>query len=187
MQGNQEHDIPDQAAHSTANRSLRWFQLAGVWALYVSFGLSMTSLAPLVPLIESDLGMSHAQMGLVMGAWQLVYIVAAVPCGVLLDRLGTRWALVIGVSFVAGSMFARSLATEFWEMLGAVMLFGVGGPIISSGAPKVATRWFAGTGRGFAMGIYMTGPAIGGVITLTMSHSVFLPWLGGDWRDVLRV
>jgi len=67
------------------------------------------------------------------------------------------------------------------------MLFGVGGPIVSSGAPKVVTRWFVGTGRGFAMGIYMTGPAIGGVTTLTMTHSVFLPWLGGDWRDVLRL
>jgi len=63
----------------------------------------------------------------------------------------------------------------------------VGGPIISSGAPKVVARWFAGTGRGFAMGIYMTGPFIGGMITLTMSHSVFLPWLGGDWRELRRL
>jgi cyanate permease len=187
MQGNQEQDTPNPAAHGRPNRSLRWFQLAGVWALYASFGLSAASLAPLVPLLESDLRMSHAQMGLVLGAWQFVYIVAAIPCGVLLDRLGARWALVIGVSIIVSSMLARSLATDFWQMLGAVMLFGVGGPIVSSGAPKVVTRWFAGTERGFAMGIYATGPAIGGVIALTMTHSVFLPWLGGEWRDVLRL
>ena len=62
----------------------------------MSFGILVTSLAPLVPLIQRDLQMSHSAMGSVMGAWQLVFIFSAIPCGMLLDRLGTQLALLIG-------------------------------------------------------------------------------------------
>ncbi len=171
----------------SAPPSRRWFVLAGVWLLYAVFGLIATSLAPLVPNVEADLGMSHAAMGSVMGAWQLVYIFSAIPSGMLLDRLGARRALTIGVLLIGASAFGRSLAEGYWGLLLAVMLFGVGGPIVSAGAPKVITRWFTGSSRGLAMGIYMTGPAIGGVVSLTGTHSVLLPAFDGDWRGVFQL
>ena len=36
------------------------------------------------------------------------------------------------------------------------------------------------------MGVYMTGPAIGGVVSLTLTHTVLLPWLG-DWQTLMIV
>ena len=70
----------------------------------------------------------------------------------------------------------------------AVMIFGLGGPIISAGAPKVVVSSFTGATRGFAMGIYMTGPAIGSIISLTMMHSILLPAFDQSWAfgQVLR-
>ena len=166
-----------------AGGSGRWWLLAGLWLVYFSFGLSVTSLAPLVGVIIADLGISHSAMGSIMGAWQLVYIFAAVPCGVLLDRLGGRRALLLGALVISLSAAGRAVADDYLIFLLAVMLFGVGGPIISSGAPKVVAQLFTGGDRGFAMGIYMTGPAIGGVVSLTLTNAVLLPWLG-DWRAV---
>ena len=84
-------------------KSAKWWILAGLWLLYASFGLIVASVAPMVGLIEQDLGISHAAMGSVMGAWQLVYIFAAVPCGVLLDRIGGRQALLIGALLITAS------------------------------------------------------------------------------------
>ena len=170
-----------------ATSPLRWLVLFGVWVIYCTFGLVVTSLAPLVKLIEHDLAMSHAQMGGVMGAWQLVYIVAALPCGILLDRLGSRWALLLGALCVAASAYGRSRADSFAGLLAAVMLFGVGGPIISAGAPKVIAHWFQGQSRGFAMGIYITGPAVGGVVSLTLTHGWLLPYFDQDWRPILAL
>ena len=66
----------------------RWWLLAGLWLLYTAFGLTATAIAPLVLPIERELGISHAAMGSIMGTWQLVYIFAAMPGGVMLDRLG---------------------------------------------------------------------------------------------------
>lgn len=153
--------------------------------LYAAFGLVVSSLAPLVGLIESDLHLSHAQMGATMGAWQLVYIFSAIPSGILLDKLGPRWALAIGGLLIALSVCARGMADSYTGLLIAVMLFGLGGPIVSAGAPTVVAANFSGSSRGMAMGIYMTGPAIGGIITLTLTHSIFLPLLGGNWRAVM--
>ena len=166
---------------------MRWLVLFGVWSIYCTFGLVVTSLAPLVKLIEHDLAMSHAEMGTVMGAWQLVYIAAALPCGILLDRLGSRWALLLGALCVAASAYFRSQADSFAGLLAAVMLFGIGGPIVSAGAPKVITHWFQGQSRGLAMGIYITGPAVGGVVSLTLTHGWLLPYFEQDWRKILAL
>ena len=158
--------------------------LFGVWSCYAAFGLTATSLAPLVSLIEADLSISHTAMGSIMGAWQLTYIGFAIPGGILLDKIGSRFALTTGVLIIACSALLRGLSDDYVSMLLAVMLFGVGGPIVSAGAPKIITRWFEGPSRGLAMGIYMTGPAIGGVISLTLTHSVLLPLLG-SWQNLM--
>ncbi len=163
----------------------KWFLLLGVWLLYASFGLIMTSLAPMASLIIDDLAMSHGAMGLAMGAWQLVYIFAAVPAGMLLDRLEPRTALAIGGVLIGLSAAARLVAVDSTTLVLAVMLFGLGGPIISAGAPKVVVSAFQGQDRGLAMGIYMTGPAIGGVISLTATHSILLPMFDQSWRAVM--
>lgn len=164
---------------------MRWLLLFGLWFAYFSFGAIIASIAPLVEAIQTDLALSYAALGSVMGAWQLVYIGAAIPAGLLLDRLGARIALCLGITLIAASAVGRALATGYWSLLGAVMLFGLGGPIISSGAPKVVTDIFEGSRRGLAMGIYMTGPTLGGVAALTLTHSLLMPALDNDWRAVL--
>ena len=147
----------------------------------------MAALAPLVPVIESDLGMSHSAMGRVLGAWQFVFILSAIPCGILLDRLGARWAMLGGALLMAVSAFWRSIATDEISLLLAVAVFGLGGPIISTGAPKVVSAWFESRQRGLAMGIYVTGPGIGAIVGLLLTNAVLLPALDNDWRQVLRL
>ena len=161
--------------------------VAGVWFGYMTFGLSMASLAPLVREIESDLDFSHSAMGTVLGAWQFVYIFAAIPCGILLDRIGTRWGLAIGALIIGLSGIFRGFAEEYIDLLIAVALFGLGGPLISAGAPKVVSERFEGKDRGLAMGIYITGPGIGAVTALLLTQPLILPWLEGNWRALLQI
>ena len=140
--------------HPSNTLTNKFLLLLGVWLLYGSFGLIATSLAPIAEIVIEDLAMTHGEMGLIMGAWQLIYIFSAVPAGMLLDRIGAKKALAIGGSLIALSAFARTGAGNFGELLGAVMLFGLGGPIISAGAPKAIVSAFEGSARGLAMGIW---------------------------------
>ena len=165
----------------------RWVMLGGVWLLYFCFGLTVAAMAPLVRPITDELGLSHSAMGGVLGAWPLVYIASAIPCGALLDRVGARRALFLAVVIVALSGALRGLATSQLGMFLAVGLFGLGGPLISVGAPKLVALWFDGKERGLAMGVYMTGTALGGIVALSLTSSVFMPLTGQSWRMVLFI
>jgi cyanate permease len=67
-----------------------------------------------------------------------------------------------------------------------VALFGLGGPIVSIGLPKLIVDWFSGPSRGLASGIYITGPALGSVLVLSSTHSLILP-MTGSWQTTLAV
>ena len=82
--------------------------MAGVWLLYFGFGLTTASMAPLVAPIKSALDISDGAMGSVLGAWPLVYIIMAIPCGALLDRFGTRRSLLVAGGIIAAFLGVKA-------------------------------------------------------------------------------
>ena len=175
--------IADSTGHPSDVRG-RWVVLAGVWFLYFSFGLVVTSLAPLVDVIISELDISRSEMGTILGAWQFVYLFAAIPMSLVLDKYGEYVALTAGAILIATSAVFRGIAPDPMLLWIAVAIFGLGGPLISVGAPKVISQWFASTERGLAMGIYMTGPALGGIFSLTLTNSFLMPLFEYAWRYI---
>jgi MFS transporter, CP family, cyanate transporter len=169
----------------TAPHPHRWAMLAGVWMVYFCFGSTAAAIAPLVSRITAELDLNHTQMGSILGAWQLVYIGAAIPCGALLDRIGPRRGLALGALVVAISGILRGIATNYVTMLLAVGAFGIGGPLVSVGAPTVIRDWFTGRERGLAMGIYNMGQSLGTIGALSLTSSIGLALAGDDWRLVL--
>lgn len=163
----------------------RWVLLFGVWLVYFAFGLTQVAMAPLIGVIRTDLGLSDGAMGLILGAWPLVYIASAMPCGAFLDRVGPRLTLFVAAAVIAISAAARGLADDQLTLFLAVAAFGIGGPLISIGAPKLVSLWFKGPDRGLAMGIYITGPALGGIAALALTNSLAMPMMDGNWRHVL--
>ena len=161
--------------------------LGGVWLIYFGFGLLSVAMAPLVDPISRDLGLSYTTMGAILGAWPLVYIVAAAPCGAFVDRVGLKWSLFLAVLVIGASGGLRAVAFDAATLFVAVGLFGIGGPLISIGAPKAIAQWFQGAERGLAMGVYITGPALGNMLALVLTDSVLMPLTGGNWRHVLLI
>ncbi|MGH6925804.1 MAG: CynX/NimT family MFS transporter, partial [Propylenella sp.] len=161
-----------------------WTQLALGWLVYFSFGMVAVSLVPIITPVRDELGISYTEMGVVLGAWQLVYIFAAAPGGILIDRIGPKRALGIGAAIIALSGLVRVFADGFGVLFLAVALFGLGGPIVSTGLPKLVADWFSGAKRGVASGIYVTGSSAGGVFALALTNSTVLP-LAGSWRGAL--
>jgi cyanate permease len=156
--------------------------LALLWLLYASFGLVFRSIPPLVTPMLKDLHMSYGEMGFVLGSWQLTYIVFALLSGIMIDKWGVRKSLLLGITVIGLSSGLRYFAQGFGTLLPIVALFGVGGPLISVGSPKAAAQWFQGRDRGFAVGIYMTGPWIGGVFALAATNRFVMPLMGYSWR-----
>ncbi|MCC7367757.1 MAG: MFS transporter [Chloroflexi bacterium] len=163
-----------------------WRMLALAWLVYSGFGIVSSSLPALITPIRSDLRLSYSEVGVLLGAWQLVYIGVSYPAGMFVDRVGTHRALALGAALVALSGLMRAFAADFTTMFLSVAIFGVGGPIISIGVPKVIASWFSGRPRVTASGIYITGSTTGSVLTLASTNSLVLPALG-SWQVTCAV
>lgn len=163
----------------------RWVVLAALYLGYASFGMVHVSFAPLIAPIRADLGLSQSAMGLILGTWTMIYIGAAIPAGAMLDRLGTRRGIGIGIALIALSGIARAFAVDFASLFFAVTLFGLGGPLISIGSPKLISQLFDATERPTAVGIYLTAPSLGAAISLSASNSVLMPLFDQSWRLTL--
>ena len=158
-----------------------------MWAVYAAFGLLVASTGALVPLIQPDLGLTDGEMGLVLGAWQLLFIGSSIPAGRIIDRFGIRRALLGSMAVMLASGLGRAVAHDFATLFAAVALFGVGAPIVSTGAPKVAASLFDGSRRRTAVAVYSTAPGIGGVLGLVLPTNVIGPLVGQNWRSVMVV
>jgi len=174
--------LPDKYEIEPYQNPYRWVILGLLWLVYAVFGLVIQSIAPLVTPILRDLDMSYAQMGLILGSWQLTYILVAIIAGTIIDKWGTRKSLTAGVVIIGISAALRYFPNGFGTMLLAVALFGVGGPLISVGIPKTVSVWFTGKNRGTAVGVYMTGPRVGGLLVLALTNSLVMPLTGYSWR-----
>ena len=161
----------------------RWWVLASLWTLYASFGLVAGSLAPLLSHIRNDLNMSHAAMGAALGAWPFVYLAVSALVGKVLDRVGVRVGLSLGAALIGVSGLLRGAAQSGTGLWFAVAVFGLGGPFISIGAPKLVTQWFASQERGLAVGVYSTAPSMGSIVGLVVADPLRIFF--GGWRGVM--
>lgn len=174
--------MPRHAIASPTTSPYRWVMLGVLWFAYLGFGMVNASIAPLITPVCDDLGLSRSAMGIALGTWAAVYIAASIPMGTLLDRIGTRKGLAIGILLIACSGIARAIAVDFFSLAAAVAVFGLGGPLLSVGAPKLIAQWFDAKERGTAVGFYMTGPFIGTAFALSSANSLFMPLYDNSWR-----
>ncbi len=163
--------------------SYRWVIVGLSWLHYFSFGLIYTTLSALVTPVMADLNLTYSQMGVILGCWQLVYIFSAQPIGLLIDRIGAYKSLLLGAAIISLSAALRWFAISFETLVFFVALFGIGGPMISIGLPKLISFWFLGRERGTASGIYATGTTIGAMAAMAITSSVVLPQVG-NWKNV---
>jgi len=127
--------------------------------------------------------MTSGQMGLVLGAWQLVFIGTASLLGSMIDCIGVRRAMALGLALLL-SMLLRGLAVNFPSLLLSVALFGAGGPLIASSMPKVVAQWFRGNERGPATGVCVVGRDLGSVLALSTAASVVVALMSTPWRGI---
>jgi cyanate permease len=160
----------------------RWVMLALIWLLYFTFGVIMSLFAPLVTPILRDLNISYSQMGIILGAYPITYIVIAVIGGAIIDRWGIRKSLFIGVLIIGLSAVLRYFVNGFTTLFLCAALFGLGGPMVSIGSPKTIATWFRGKERAIAVGVYTTGPTVGRLFVLSLTNSVIMPLTGYSWR-----
>ena len=111
----------------------------------------------MIPLVGVELGLTATEIGLAFSLSAAIDMAMFYPAGVMLDRLGRKWALVPSLLLLGAGVAALPFAAGFWSFAAAALL--------------------AGLGNGFGTGIFMT---LGGDFSPARGRGEFL----GVWRLV---
>ena len=87
----------------------------------VGFNLRSVILAvpPVLPLIKHDLALSYTETGLLTALPVLVLAIGALPSGFLIERIGGRLCVTIGLVLLS----AGALLRAFWSSSSTLFLF----------------------------------------------------------------
>ncbi len=119
-----------------------------------------SALAVANPLIRADLHLSVAQMGVLLSAFLWAYAFAQLPIGALLDRIGPKRALGVGLVLWSAAQAAGGLMRSLGPFMAARALLGIGeGPMFPA-ASAVVRDWFRMDRRTSATGVWNSAPAI---------------------------
>ena len=136
------------------------------------------------PLIEKDLGISHADMGLVFGAFTLSYAVFEYWTGHLGDKYGSRGVMTRIVVWWSFFTALTGAVTGFWSLILVRFLFGAGEAGALPNSARVLKHWFPESVRGRIQGFVTTFMMVGGAAAPFASQQLFNVF-GWRWSFVL--
>src|SRR6202008_840685 len=86
-------------------------------------------LAPLLPFVRAEYGVSYTEIGLAFAAFNIVSAVLQTPAGFLVDRFGARVLLVAGLIIGSAAFIPVGLVDSFGVLVAMFALAGVGNTI----------------------------------------------------------
>jgi MFS transporter, CP family, cyanate transporter len=174
------------AGNSAADASLgRLFKpLFLLFLAGVALRMTILAMPPVIPLVHGELHLSETEVGLLVGLPLALFALAAVPGSLLIARLGTSRAVIIGMAIAALAGASRSAAVSVPTLYAATIGTGFGVAIMQPAMPTLTREWLP---KGIALGTiaYTSGMLIGSTFSSALTIPYVLPLLGGSWRGDL--
>ncbi|RRQ26981.1 MFS transporter [Rhodococcus sp. Eu-32] len=115
----------------------------------------------LIPALHDDLGLSFATAGILVAMPTVGIMLTLIAWGVLVDRVGERLVLAIGLGLTALASVAAYFTTSL-PILGLCLLVGgMAAASANSASGRVVVGWFPPKQRGLAMGIRQMSVPLG--------------------------
>lgn len=162
-----------------------------VWPIAASslvMGTAVGVIIPLLPMLSTELGISTAGFGQLVGSMGLARLLLNIPASAFIDSFGRKPALVGGPLLTSLSMFGTSIASSFSELLAWRLVTGGGGSLQMSGAqsyladistPKNRARTMAPTTIAFQAG-FSIGPSLSGILAQSLGFRMPFVVVGGS-------
>jgi MFS family permease len=154
-----------------------------VAVVFVSMGIGVnarTAFSLLFPPILSEFGWDR---GVTAGAFSFGFLVSAIMSpllGRMMDRVGPRAVMELGVLLMAAGLLLAPLTTEAWHLYATLGVLVGGGSVCLgySGQSLFLPNWFVRR-RGLATGIAFAGVGVGSIVLLPVGQWVID---GAGWR-----
>ncbi len=161
------------------SRLYRWMVLTFVSLAMFGNYYAFDALNPVGPLLESQLGFTQSQIGLLDTAYNIAALLVLLAGGIIIDRAGTKSAMIgFGAITMAGAFVIAAFGSPLGMAVGRFVM-GVGAEPLIVAATTVLGRWFKGKELGFAMGINLMIARFGSVAadnSQNFAKGLFYSW-----------
>lgn len=134
--------------------------LTGV-SFSVALGFGIVS--PVIPAFAKTFGVSTFASSAVISVFAAMRLLGASPAGWLINRIGERAVLWIGLSIVAASSFLAGISQSYSQLIVLRGLGGIGSVMFTVSALSLLLRLVDSEHRGRAAGTYQSGFLFGGL------------------------
>jgi MFS family permease len=139
------------------------------------------ALTPLLPHFAHELGLSKGRAGVLVAAYAAGALLGGIPGGFAAARLGSRRAVLTGLTLMGVASVGFAFADGFWTLSLARLVQGVGSAFTWAGAltwliaaaPRSRRGELLGTAMGAAVFGALFGPVIGAAAALAGRGTVF--------------
>lgn len=171
----------------SGDRELFWPNLGAVLFLALIFFLNFTAriiLAPFLPVIEAELGISHTQAGFFFFLIALGYFAALMGSGFVSSRLTHRKMIVASSACVGLALLGVAFAGDLWTMRASLLALGTAAGIYIPSAIAAITALVDSRHWGKAIAIHELAPNFA-FLTAPFLAEMFLRW--ASWRAGLAL
>ena len=98
--------------------------IAGVCAAHMMSHYYLLMLAPLLAFVRADFNVSYTQLALALTVFNVVSGVLQTPVGFLVDRVGARVVLIVGLALSSAAFAIAGLFNSYWVF---IAMYGVAG------------------------------------------------------------
>ncbi|MEO6879385.1 MAG: MFS transporter [Mycobacteriaceae bacterium] len=151
-------------------------------AVAIGYGV----VAPAIPLFASSFGVGNTAAGAVVSIFAATRLVSALGGGRVVERIGERTSLALGIALVAVSSGLAGLSQTYVQLLILRGAGGVGSAVFTIAATTLLLRSVPARQRATAQGLFqggfliggIAGPAIGGFIITSSLRAPFFLYAG---------
>ena len=141
--------------------------VCGLFILSAAAAAYEISPAGVTPLLRSSLGIGAAAAGFLVSVMYLTSVVASVPAGLTLDRVGATRAVVVAALalLVAGAWgYVAAVAGAYWWLVGSRVLGGLSYVVLWNAGANLTGSAVSPANRATAVGVFTASAPAGFVI-----------------------
>jgi MFS transporter, FSR family, fosmidomycin resistance protein len=139
----------------------------------------LMALPPLMPLLRAELGISYAGLGLLVTLFMLASGSSQLPIGFLVDRIGGRAVLLIGLVVQALAIGAVGLVDGYWALVAAFVLAGFGHAVYHPADYAILSAHVEKSRLGRVFSLHAFAGQLGNAMTPALMVALVALW---DWR-----
>ena len=103
--------------------------IAAVCAAHFVSHYYIIILAPLLPFVRADYGVSYTEIGFAIATFNVVSAALQTPAGFLIDRVGARMSLFWGLLLGGAAFLLAGFVHSFWFLVAMFAVAGVGNTV----------------------------------------------------------